>query len=458
MADDGGLAVVRIKPLGAGGGGVEHSAGAATVPGVAAFTSDGAGRAGVRANGKDYTYPRHVLTPADGQEQLYERFMAPRVDAFVAGTAVNIMAYGQTGSGKTHTMFGLPGIMARAGAGEFGTAVCPDYGLCPRGMLDVVARVAAMRAAAADGTIYELTCSAVELSMCGGNVDLFQKQTVRAAKKSLWDSSVAGVAIDRTVKPPGLYGMDERSVDGVGDLLPVFACIARRNTATTGLNDTSSRSHCFVWLTLYAVAPGARTVSIAKFQFADLAGSESIADAHNDGARGMGAMEAVKEGNTAVLEGMLTNAALSCLRMRVGELAAAARKGKSARELVEQSFKTQCEPDLLPLLADTLTGAALTLCVVCVSSAPQNAKEGAVSLDFGKAFRGLAVRPVAVRPVPLKALEAKAARLTAASAKGAGGSSTDDKYAVLRRAMGRQGAGLARILQRIAAATAAPQA
>jgi len=51
------------------------------------------------------------------------------------------MAYGQTGSGKTHTMFGPPGIMSRAANAEYGLELAADYGLYPRGLLDIVNRV-----------------------------------------------------------------------------------------------------------------------------------------------------------------------------------------------------------------------------------------------------------------------------------------------------------------------------
>ena len=83
---------------------------------------------------------------------------------------VCIFAYGQTGSGKTHTMFGPPGIMARAGCGEFGMRVSEEYGFFPRGVLDIFHRVQAERAA---GAALVLTASAVELSVLG-NVDMLR--------------------------------------------------------------------------------------------------------------------------------------------------------------------------------------------------------------------------------------------------------------------------------------------
>ena len=58
-----------------------------------------------------------MIPPEADQAALYDAFMPKRVAAFLDGVNVNVMAYGQTGSGKTHTMFGPPGIMARAASG-----------------------------------------------------------------------------------------------------------------------------------------------------------------------------------------------------------------------------------------------------------------------------------------------------------------------------------------------------
>ena len=112
--DDGGLGVVRIKPLGAGGGGGEAArsrprATAAPPPPSVRYTARS-----VTIDGRRFDYPRHVIGPEMDQRALYDAFMPQRVAAFLDGVNVNVMAYGQTGSGKTHTMFGPPGMMARA--------------------------------------------------------------------------------------------------------------------------------------------------------------------------------------------------------------------------------------------------------------------------------------------------------------------------------------------------------
>ena len=45
--------------------------------------------------------------------------------------------------------------------------------------------------------------------------------------------------------------------------------------------------------------------------------------------------------------------------------------------------------DLVPLLADSLTGNAITALFVCVSQAPDNAKQSKITLDFGEVFSRL---------------------------------------------------------------------
>lgn len=101
MRNDGGLGVVRIKPLGAGGGGGERSAQYASASDAGVTFSTEASQ--VTVEGRRFTYPSHVISPEMDQQELYDNFMPARIEAFLQGINVNVMAYGQTGSGKTHT-------------------------------------------------------------------------------------------------------------------------------------------------------------------------------------------------------------------------------------------------------------------------------------------------------------------------------------------------------------------
>ncbi len=445
--EDGGLAVVRIKPLGAGGGGGESSA---TLGSGASVWSDGSSvvvEGGTR-QAKRYSYPEHIITPEHEQGDLYDMFMPQRVDAFLNGMNVNIICYGQTGSGKTHTMFGPPGLMSRAAHGEFGIDICPLYGLCPRGLIHIVNRLADLRQ---HGTMrYTLTASAVELTVTQGNLDMFRKagtappNKVPAEGKSagqMWWSGSAGVSIDTTTKPPVLTGMEEVLIDDPGSLLALFGAISSRNTAGTGMNDSSSRSHCIVWLTLYAFDPGADTLRTSRFQFVDLAGSERMRDAHGTGwsSEDMGAVE-----------GMVTNFGLIMLSQRLREVVAAMKCGKSPKEVVARSFKTQLEPDLIPLLSQSLSGSGLSLVCVCLSGAPANTSQSINALDFGHEFSRLRMRPTAAPAFPLKAYQARAAKLIESGAKSGGGA--NGKYAIIRATQGFTGKQMMRLMPNITGA------
>ena len=185
------------------------------------------------------------------------------------------MCYGQTGSGKTHTMFGPPGLMAQAGSGAFGENLHAEYGLCPRGLLDIMGKLEVLRQQTK--LIYELTASAVELTMTEGNLDMFRKAVEQ--KKPMegfkyW-STFSG-SLDKTTKPPILLGQEEIVIDSLDSMLSLFGAISSRNQASTGLNDSSSRSHCAVYLCLYVYNPQKKTLRKSRFQFVDLAGSERL--------------------------------------------------------------------------------------------------------------------------------------------------------------------------------------
>mmetsp|Transcript_58980 Transcript_58980/g.108105 ORF Transcript_58980/g.108105 Transcript_58980/m.108105 type:complete len:443 (-) Transcript_58980:7-1335(-) len=386
--DDGGLGVVRIKPLGVGSS--DQGAQQAGTTGVEFSTQP----AELTVDGRRFTYPSHVIAPTMDNEALYNAFMPPRVEAFLQGINVNIMAYGQTGSGKTHTMFGPPGIMARAAAGEYGDELCPDYGLFPRGLLAIFEAVSRMRRT---GEAAVLTSSAVELSM-HGNKDMLSHMPVRRSSDAkIWDPSQFGVALDRSTEPPRLYGMTELVLDSPESLRKVYAGIATRNTAATKMNESSSRSHCLVYLTLRLHDKTTDTVRISRFQFCDLAGSERLQEAHGE------ACNPFKDGGEA-LNGFCTNYSLMMLSSCARQLVEARRKGKM-KSFSFRSFLV----DLVMLLKESMTGTASTACFVCLSQAPTNLLQSKYALDFGQVFANLSSRPRALPPQSREKLE-KAAR------------------------------------------------
>ena len=393
--DDGGLAIVRVKPIGAGGGGVEKS-GFGMQDGQAALRyqsavqngDGGGGRIDIVAgkiNGKSFDYMNHVIPPETDNEALYNFFLPRRIDAFLDGYNVNVMAYGQTGTGKTHTMFGTPGIMERAGRGDYGTSICKDYGIFPRAALEIFSRFKQLSSSGSKK--YILTANAIELSMMLGNQDMLNKKHTDPGLGNLMGRATQyGVCIDRVSKPAQMFGMEELQLENDKDLFRFFSGIAERCTIGTGLNQYSSRSHCFVVLKLYCYNPDDDTLSTSRFQFVDLAGSEKMKDAHGD---------SDYRATQTSFQGMLVNYSLTMLGCAVRDLV------KSRRSKQKFSFRNYMF-DLVMLLSQSLTGEALTAVFVCVSQAPDNAATTFNALDFGKVFSKLSLRKKKVKAIPMK--------------------------------------------------------
>ena len=438
-ADDGGLGVVRIKPLGAGGGGGERSAQSAA--GTSVGVTYSVQQAQITVAGSEFTYPSHVIAPDMDQQALYSHFMPPRVQAFLDGVNVNVMAYGQTGSGKTHTMFGPPGIMGRAAGGQYGDDMCSDYGLFPRGVLEIFDAVERMRAAGAQAV---LTASAVELSMMGNRDMLIdQAAVVRGPNAPKWSGAQGGVAVDKREKPPRLYGMTELVLDSKEALRHVYAGVATRNTQGTLMNDSSSRSHCFAILTLRTRDPASDTISTRRFQFVDLAGSERLKDAHGEAGIDW------KNGATEAMNGLMTNYSLTMLSQCARQLIETRRKG-GAKAVRAFSFRAFIG-DLVPLLSESMMGDAATACFVCLSQAPDNLTQSKFALEFGEVFAKLLAQPVVVRPVARLKIEMDAKALLQEATKVLSTPSQGGKFACMRVAQKSDCEQTLALLQRLGA-------
>lgn len=431
-----GFAVVRVKPLGAGAGGGERSALEDGAVAAVSIVRDKVVHVDTEKGRKrDFDYPLNVVSPDESQDKVYEKFMPSRVADFLSGVNVNVMCYGQTGSGKTHTMFGPPGMMLKASSGRYGMGVGEDYGICPRGIIDIMNRVEQLKRQS-DSTRYKLTASAVELRFIEGNRDMLRGDKQMFVKIRPWQS-MSDVQICSATKPPILLGQREMDLNSQEPLMELFRAISTRSTRGTGMNDSSSRSHCFVYLNLYAYDLSSNLLRRSRFQFVDLAGSERMEEAH--GAKNW------KECGEDALQGLCVNYGLMLLSQRLRELSAARRKSQKAR--LQQSSKTQLDPDELLLLAESMSGDANSLIIVCVSSAVPNATQSINALDFGSEFAKLTMKPRIAKSRTPKAWRKDAAEWMAAGASHhAGGSS---KYALRRQSMGRAGMQLNEILESI---------
>jgi hypothetical protein len=193
-----------------------------------------------------------VAGPEASQEGIYEAYGRPLVAGVVRGERITILAYGQTGSGKTHTITG-GNSEGSAEDGSSDPRAPAEEGIAPRFIRDL--------AAAASGCV--LTYMFVELS--GTHVrDLSTGAVAQSRRTSVLPLSRA----------MSVGGIEPTAVDSGAALVAAYrrGC-ARRQTRSTGMNDTSSRSHA-----IFTVLVEGRGVYGAA-QIVDLAGSECVEQA-----------------------------------------------------------------------------------------------------------------------------------------------------------------------------------
>ena len=340
---------------------------------------------------KDYQWSLPVLVEQDNAA-LFEECLPAKIDDFLHGYNVNFLAFGQTGSGKSHSMFGPPGSM-NLPMENHNSSSAPEYGIFPRALSTILDQVQEWNNNNNESK-YLLTCSAVELSVMG-NLDLFRKSQARkkppSSKDAAWHRSCTasslGVVLDKfNSTPPRLYGQTEHILHSREDIPAVFAAVASRNTAATQLNDSSSRSHCIITLTLWkndgntSLQQQGR-IRRNRFQFCDLAGSERINDAFSNGMQ-TGKTTTKESEKFQLWQGVMTNWSLLELSRCLQDIAMARKHNKT---ISLRAYQT----DLLFLLSGSLVGTASTTCICCVSQTQSNWSQTQNTVSFGKRFAAI---------------------------------------------------------------------
>merc|ERR1719285_854974 len=315
--------------------------------------------------------------------------------------------------------------MERAAKGEWGLKVHEDYGLFPRSLINVFGQLEKLNKVDTSNS-YVITCAAVEISYAG-NHDLFKKSGY--TQRSFASHIRSRVQLDKLNKPPRLYGQIEIILEKEADLLHVFRAISVRNTSATMLNDSSSRSHCIIWLTLWKYEKSLKKVYVSRLQFCDLAGSERMKHAHKDGAS---YMQANREYNMDIMQGLCTNWSLMELSKCLQDIATFRKAKKKFSDKKGFSFRAY-STDLLRLLSGSLLGNALTACFICVSQAELNQSQSKSSVEFGKRFSKLSIcrKKVTAKLVSVIVKQAEEAIKTNKQALKT--TSPDNRYAVLRK-------------------------
>ncbi|GAA5807233.1 hypothetical protein MFLAVUS_000589 [Mucor flavus] len=329
----------------------------------------------------DYVYP-----PAADQNQVYSTCVIPLLNKFLEGYNSTILAYGQTGSGKTYSMgIGLDSVMNST----------INEGIVPRFINSLFEGLNANKS---PNYSFQVYVSFLELH----NEDLVDLLCPSAVKRTGYVSNLtirednqgnicwSGVREEVVTSPDELMGYLQKG------------SIAR-TTASTDMNNTSSRSHAIFSVILKQqvtisgsaddttstdlnnltrspsdqtlVSDSSSTPYIkkltSKFHFVDLAGSERLKRTNAVGDRAK--------------EGISINTGLLALGNVISAL------GDESRRVSHIPYR---DSKLTRLLQDSLGGNSQTLMLACASPSDSNITETLNTLKYANRARNIRNRVV----------------------------------------------------------------
>eukprot|EP01065_Artemidia_motanka_P025148 TRINITY_DN3004_c3_g1_i1.p1 TRINITY_DN3004_c3_g1~~TRINITY_DN3004_c3_g1_i1.p1 ORF type:complete len:884 (+),score=265.92 TRINITY_DN3004_c3_g1_i1:59-2653(+) len=201
-----------------------------------------------------------------GQEAVYRQFAQPMIDEAFGGYHVCLFAYGQTGSGKTYTLQGMPGAGIVSGVGW----KPEDSGIVPRFLADLFERK--------EERLKKDLSLQIRIRMSCAEV---YNEEVRDLLSGT-DENLP-LMEDPETKQVSVQGLTVAQVDSDAQALELLRIgNAARETAPTGVNKCSSRSHMIVQLHLTQLQQGGEDGLEACIKFVDLAGSENVGRSGTD--------------------------------------------------------------------------------------------------------------------------------------------------------------------------------
>uniref|UniRef100_W8AM04 Kinesin-like protein KIF16B n=1 Tax=Ceratitis capitata TaxID=7213 RepID=W8AM04_CERCA len=314
-------------------------------------TRDG-GREGNHDFTFDYSYwsfdeaTNHFAT----QEEVYNDLGTDVVNCAFEGYNACVFAYGQTGSGKTFTMMGTP----------------DNPGLIPRICQELFAR---MRVGQDSGTVYKTLASYLEI--------------YNERVKDLLGSPNAGHKLrvrEHFTDGPYVVDLSERAVSNFDE---IHECIMRgnsqRTTASTNMNDTSSRSHAIFTITfIQAVFMNDKpSETVSKIHLVDLAGSERA--------------DATGATDERLKEGAHINKSLVTLGSVISALAEQSDSSKKKKKSCNHiPYRNSI---LTWLLRDSLGGNSKTIMIAALSPADCNFNETLSTLRYANRAKNIINKP-----------------------------------------------------------------
>jgi len=302
------------------------------------------------AKGEKHNYAfDHTFAMDSAQESVYKALGVPLLDKAFEGYNSTIFAYGQTGSGKTHTM------MSHRAAPE-------DRGLIPR---------------ISDGLYHRIDDLTKEhetrrFLVCVSFLEIYNEiifdLLVPRAKQAKGGLEV------REQKGVGVYVKDltemvVESADKLSQL--VESGFSHRTTASTKMNEGSSRSHCIFIIKVHQKDANDETKNtFSKLNLVDLAGSERAKSTEAEGDR--------------LKEGANINKSLSALGNVINALSSIAGGNKKV-------FVPYRNSKLTRVLQESLGGNSLCTMIATMSPSSTNIEETLSTLNYAKRAKTIKV-------------------------------------------------------------------
>ncbi|KAI3732138.1 hypothetical protein L1987_63336 [Smallanthus sonchifolius] len=274
------------------------------------------------AQPSSFTFDK-VFGPEAVTESVYEDGVKTVALSALMGINATIFAYGQTSSGKTYTM----------------------RGITEKAVNDIYQHIM-------NNPEREFRIKISGLEIYNENVrDLLNSETGRNLK--LRDDPEKGTVVEKLVEETA---MDDQHLRNL-----ISVCEAQRQVGETALNDTSSRSHQIIRLTIESTLRDTSDCVrsfVSSLNFVDLAGSERASQTHADGAR--------------LREGCHINLSLMTLTTVIRKLSVGKRSGHIPYR----------DSKLTRILQHSLGGNARTAIICTLSPASSHVEQSRNTLFF----------------------------------------------------------------------------
>ncbi|KAM8703883.1 hypothetical protein ACLKA7_008503 [Drosophila subpalustris] len=296
------------------------------------------------------------------QEQVYSDLGTDVVDCAYEGYNACVFAYGQTGSGKTFTMMGTPN----------------NPGLIPRICEELFAR---MRVGQESGTGYRTHASYLEIYNERVK-DLLATQNTGHSLRVREDPKLG----------PYVVNLSQHAVSAFEE---IQECIARgnahRTTASTNMNDTSSRSHAIFTITFVQAVfmNDMPSETVSKIHLVDLAGSER---ANATGATGDRLKEGAHINKSLVTLGSVISALAeqSSAAVMHNSTSLATTPNSATKRVLYIPYR---DSTLTYLLKDSLGGNSKTIMIAALSPADCNYSETLSTLRYANRAKNIINKP-----------------------------------------------------------------